>query len=84
MILFYTQLFALAWSPDGTRLATFAKDHRLRIFDPRGSSHAVVEGEGPIGSRGGRIVWLEQDTLLVSGFNRYSSGFSILGEEGMA
>lgn len=64
------QLFALAWSVDGSRLATFSKDHHLRVFEPRSSTCAVAEGDGPVGSRGGRIVWLDQNTFVVSGFNR--------------
>lgn len=57
---------------DGKLLATLAKDHCLRVFDPRRSHGAVAEGDGPVGSRGARIVWLDGNMFLVSGFNKYS------------
>lgn len=75
-MLFYLQLFALAWSRNGSRLATFSKDHRLRVFEPRCSCSAVVEGEGPVGSRGARILWLNENTLFVSGFNKYIANYA--------
>lgn len=64
------QLFAMAWSPDGTRLATVGKDHMVRIYEPRSSTQPVREGAGPTGSRGARVVWLDDEHIVVSGFNR--------------
>ena len=46
----YLQLFAMSWSPDGQLLATIAKDHIIRIYDPRSSTSPVNEGEGPEGA----------------------------------
>ena len=64
------QLFAMSWSPDGKLLATIARDHVIRIYDPRNSTSPVNEGVGPEGSRGARIVWLNNTHLAVSGFNK--------------
>ena len=64
------QLFAMAWSPDGKSLATLGKDHTIRIYDPRSSTHPLREGAGPSGSRGARLVWLNNEHLVASGFNR--------------
>lgn len=65
-------LFAMAWGPDGKHLATISKDHVIRIYDPRSSTHPVKEGAGPEGSRGARIVWLDDNHLVVSGFSKTS------------
>ena len=47
-----------------------ARDHVIRIYDPRNSTSPVNEGVGPEGSRGARIVWLNNTHLAVSGFNK--------------
>ena len=61
----------MAWSPDGTQLVTLAKNHILNNFNPRSSLSPVSEMKGPVGSRGARIVWLEDTVIAVSGFDRY-------------
>ncbi|XP_071617519.1 coronin-7 isoform X1 [Heliangelus exortis] len=67
------QIFSLAWSPDGKKLATVSKDSRLRLYEPRRSSHPQKEGPGPEGGRGARLVWVcGGDYLLVSGFDSRS------------
>ncbi|KFP03113.1 Coronin-7, partial [Calypte anna] len=67
------QIFSLAWSPDGKKLATVSKDSRLRLYEPRRSSHPLKEGPGPEGGRGARLVWVcGGDYLLVSGFDSRS------------
>lgn len=69
------QVFSLAWSPCGKQCATICKDGKLRIFEPRKSTEPVKEGEGPIGSRGARVVWvLDGQYLVVSGFQSSSVG----------
>ena len=70
MFNFLKQLQAMGWSPDGRKLATIARDHVIRIYDPRSSTSPVNEGVGPEGSRGARIVWLTNTHLLVTGFNK--------------
>ena len=60
----------MAWSPDGTQLATFARDHLIRIFEPRVSLSPVNEMKGPEGSRGARVIWLEDTVIAISGFNK--------------
>ena len=70
----HTQLFAMAWSPCGRYLATFCKDGTLALYDPRiRSKEPIQEGVGPEGRRGGRLVWLDTEHILVSGFNKLST-----------
>lgn len=61
----------MAWSRNGVHLATFGRNHTLNIFNPRSSLSSVSEMSGPEGSRGARIVWLEDLVVAVSGFNKY-------------
>lgn len=61
----------MAWSRDGVHLATLTKSHLLKIFNPRSSSPAVSQMQGPEGSRGARVVWLDEFVVAVSGFDKY-------------
>ncbi|NXK97890.1 CORO7 protein, partial [Formicarius rufipectus] len=67
------QIFSMAWSPDGKKLATVSKDGRIRLYEPRCSPQPQQEGPGPEGGRGARLVWVcGGDYLLVSGFDSRS------------
>uniref|UniRef100_A0A8D0BH67 Coronin n=1 Tax=Salvator merianae TaxID=96440 RepID=A0A8D0BH67_SALMN len=64
------QIFSLAWSPDGRRIATVSKDGNTRVYEPRKASQPLQEGPGPEGSRGARVIWVcSGKYLLVSGFD---------------
>ncbi|NXJ72264.1 CORO7 protein, partial [Rostratula benghalensis] len=76
------QIFSLAWSPDGKKLATVSKDGRLRLYEPRRSPQPQQEGPGPEGGRGARLVWVcGGDYLLVSGFDSRSERRILLYRE---
>lgn len=60
----------MAWSPDGAQLATYSKDNTLSIFEPRSRGSPMNQGKTSMGSRGARLVWLEESVIAVSGFNR--------------
>lgn len=65
-------IFALAWSQDGSQLATYCKDNIVRIYRPRKSTSPLQEFSGPSGFRGGRIHWVRDDkSLLVAAFDRH-------------
>jgi len=63
---------SFTWNEDGSQLATFAKDKKLRLFDPRGNAMTseVVAHEG---TKGGRVTWLRSlDKVVTTGFTRQS------------
>ncbi len=62
----------MSWSPCGRYLATFSKDGTLGLYEPQNSTHPIQEGCGPEGRRGGRVVWLETEHIVVCGFNKTS------------
>uniref|UniRef100_A0A3Q2PC43 Coronin n=1 Tax=Fundulus heteroclitus TaxID=8078 RepID=A0A3Q2PC43_FUNHE len=80
------QVFGMAWSPDGTLLATVCKDGKVRIYDPRKSTAPVQEGPGPEGHRGARLVWVcDGKHLLVSGFdNRSERGLYLFSADSLS
>ena len=66
-------IFAMSWSPCGTRLATICKDGIVRIYEPLTSETPLVEAKcGPgAGSKAARIEWcLNGRALLISGFGK--------------
>jgi len=62
----------LAWSYDGANLASFCKDKKLRIFDPRTSTIAG-EATAHQGVKGGRALWIgKHDKVFTVGFGQTS------------
>ena len=37
----------------------------------------MQEGEGPEGSRGARLLWLDKERIVISGFNKLSEAVAI-------
>ncbi|XP_058442942.1 coronin-7 isoform X2 [Malaya genurostris] len=67
------QIFSFAWSPCGTYGATVSKDGKIRIYNPRKSENPIREGNGPVGTRGARLVWtIEGEYIVVTGFDKVS------------
>jgi WD40 repeat protein len=63
---------SLSWNYDGSTLATFCKDKKLRIFDPRTNSIAA-EVQAHQGVKGGRGLWLgKHDKIYTVGFGQTS------------
>ena len=61
----------MAWSANGVYLATYSRDCMIRVYEPRAASAPIREGKGPVGNRGGRLVWVQNDSFIaVSGFDR--------------
>ncbi|XP_037938677.1 coronin-7 isoform X2 [Teleopsis dalmanni] len=67
------QIFDFAWSPCGKLGASVCKDGKIRIFNPRKSEIAILEGNGPVGTRGARISFaLEGQYIVCTGFDKVS------------
>lgn len=65
------QLYSMRFSQCGRFLATVCRDGKIRIFDPRKSVTAVLEGGEIIPKKGARVVWaMEGQYLVVTGFSR--------------
>ena len=62
---------SMSWNYAGNSLATYSKDKKIRIFDPRSGS--VLEANGHVGPKGARVTFLGDLSLLASvGFGRGS------------
>ncbi|XP_055597739.1 coronin-7 isoform X3 [Uranotaenia lowii] len=67
------QIFSFAWSPCGTFGATVSKDGKIRVYNPRKSENPIREGNGPVGTRGARLVWaIDGEYIVVTGFDKVS------------
>ncbi|KAM7349682.1 coronin isoform 2-T5 [Cochliomyia hominivorax] len=67
------QIFDFAWSPCGKYGATVSKDGKIRVYNPRKSETPIREGNGPVGTRGARIVWaLDGQYIVCTGFDKVS------------
>jgi len=63
---------SFTWNEDGSQLATFAKDKKLRTFDPRANA-MTADVAAHEGTKGGRVTWLRSlDKILTTGFTRQS------------
>jgi len=63
---------SLAWNYDGSHLATFCKDKKLRILDPRTNAIAG-EANAHQGVKGGRALWIgKHDKVFTVGFGQTS------------
>lgn len=73
-------IFGFSWHPDGHQLAVVSKDQKLKVFEPRkDAENCIKEGPGPQGTRGARVIWLNNGTqLAVIGFSRVSERQIIL------
>jgi len=63
---------SFSWNEDGSQLATFSKDKKVRTFDPRANAMSadVTAHEG---TKGGRLTWLKSlDKLLTTGITKQS------------
>ncbi|KAK3821420.1 MAG: hypothetical protein J3Q66DRAFT_151648 [Benniella sp.] len=62
---------SVSWKADGTLLATTCKDTIIRVFDPRQQETPLQTGQGHVGNRPSRVVWLgEKDLLFTQGTNK--------------
>lgn len=68
------QIFSFAWSSCGKFGATVSRDQKIRIYEPRKSELPIREGVGgPVGTRGGRIMFaLDDEFIIVTGFDKAS------------
>jgi len=63
---------SLSWSYDGSTLASFCKDKKLRVFDPR-TSTVAGEVQAHQGVKGGRALFLgKHDKIFSVGFGQTS------------
>lgn len=64
-------IYSLAINRDGSLIATTSKDKKLRVIEPR-SSNVVSEGVCHMGTKCSKVVFLDNDRLLTTGFSRHS------------
>lgn len=58
------------WNYNGAQLATYCKDKKARVFDPRQNAIAQ-EASAQQGTKGARVCWMK-DKLLTVGFSKTS------------
>lgn len=65
-------IYGLSFNYDGSQFATTSKDKKVRVFNTADGSVAA-EGDGHVGSKGSRIVWLgESERFVTTGFSKTS------------
>jgi coronin-1B/1C/6 len=63
---------SFTWNADGSLLASYAKDKKLRVLDPRAQA-TVGEVQAHEGTKGARAIWLANyNKILTAGFTRQS------------
>jgi len=60
---------SIRWSPDGKMLAANIKNKTKLIFDPRQEA-SVSKSPGHLGPRQQRLQWVDNETIITSGFDR--------------
>ena len=60
---------SIRWSPDGKMIAGMVKNKSMVIFDPRQES-SVIKAASHQGPRQQRMQWVDEATILTSGFDR--------------
>ena len=60
---------SIRWSPDGKMLCGMIKNKAMVIFDPRQES-SVIKTTGHAGPRQQRMQWIDESTILTTGFDR--------------
>ncbi|KAH7903995.1 hypothetical protein BJ138DRAFT_1119846 [Hygrophoropsis aurantiaca] len=74
---------SLAFSPDGSLLATTCRDRKLRLFDPRSGGEAVRVVDGHGGIKGARITWMgDTGKIATTGFSKMSDRQVAIWEAG--
>ena len=60
---------SIRWSPSGKMLGAMIKNRKMAIFDPRQEA-STIKCDGHAGPRQQRLQWVDDETLLTSGFDR--------------
>ena len=60
---------SIRWSPDGKMLAGMVKNKSMVMFDPR-QQDSAVKAPAHVGPRQQRLEWIDDETLITSGFDR--------------
>lgn len=77
-------VFSISWSPDGCFFASTCKDKTIRVIDPRNGS-VLVQGEGHLGTKCSKIVFVGKNRLFTTGFSRMSERqFALWNTEDMS
>ncbi|KAI6653217.1 Coronin-7 isoform X5 [Oopsacas minuta] len=63
-------IISLSWSPDGCQLAVFNKDSIVCVYSPLQGPDPVWQATGPSSGKAGRVIWLSQTRILISGFEK--------------
>ncbi|ESN91257.1 hypothetical protein HELRODRAFT_90303, partial [Helobdella robusta] len=64
-------IFSISWCPDGRYFASTCKDKTIRVIDPR-SGVVVSQGEGHLGTKSSKVIFVDDKRLFTTGFSRMS------------